>query len=285
MKNLVILFLINLGLIPSSMAGVNYENFASQIQKVEVAEQSYNIVLAFQVLERLTSETLEALKVGEVVAEVETQLNTMLKEVVTKNQVDSAKFSLLGFLSFGGTNVRNSTKFVGQNPQEVSQFPEKTRQDFADLQGKISAYINENKQELFLLQLLIAKTLELASKLDSLDLAKYASRVDAMYLAAKLIKFNGVQTISECTVTEHASYVNKVSVGLDSWLFSGGYSKTDSHEAYSETVCKVSQKSASQAFRDTPPELDLLIDALYLRFGKNYLVRAKSAVGPLNSLF
>jgi hypothetical protein len=189
----------------------------------------------------------EKLKLNEFVEELESRIEKIYQEVITKTvrkKESASAINLLGFISgYKMNSVTNITKFILENPEEVAKFESQQLSQFRELQTIVKDYISQNKASIVEMKLLILNSIIEATKVIRND--DYFSPNDLALIeeVTKDLVFVGKQSVTICERFEHAEYINSNQL-RGSYSFLGiplaGFSdsKVVTHKKYSETHCE-----------------------------------------------
>lgn len=182
------------------------------------------------------------LKVDQIAARVDSHLNEIRNEVVVSKHSDNRGLSLFfGLLPIFSYNRKwDTAKILTANPEAVAAFPAKVSSDFQKLQKNLTEYVKENELGLVYIKAFAAKTVELATRLNSNDRTKLTPLVHSIVQKAQLLTFWGAQSISHCITTNYTHRKNSenVSMLLSFRLgLTGHFKKINEQMAHTEKAC------------------------------------------------
>lgn len=242
MKKLFLIKIILLLSMQSYAKGLDLSAQQETLKTVLILEKEGHIQEALSHSANMVEQLIFDLKVDQMVVSIDSQLEEIRNEVIVSQHSRQTELRLFfGLLPiFSADKKWDTAKIITLNPEAVAGFPTKVALDFKKLQKNLKEYVKENELGIVYLKAFAAKTVELATKLDSKNRMQLSSLVHTIVQKAQLLTFEGGQSISHCITT---NYANRESSEHLSILASFKYGASDKLLAHSEKQCTYSSNS------------------------------------------
>jgi hypothetical protein len=262
-------------------AAVDLKKQNSKLSGVLALEQKQEYFEAVLTSAQASAEILNQLQVDEVVTSVESKLNEIRNEVVTKHYSNSGSFSFLfGLISGGAQKSWDSAEIITANPQEVDGFSAKISSDFRTLQSKLIQFVVSNENSLAYAKAFALKTAQLAVKLSPQDRKNLLPLIKTTIQFSQELKFFGAQSILKCVQTNYADRSSSENYNLGGLLLSFGLSKQEDQTAHTTQNCSSSvattETSESILISSKLNRLDVLIASYQKQLGLLEVVETKA---------
>jgi hypothetical protein len=243
MKTILLLLMVFLNA-NLAFSSENYKSrLENQIETLKSLENQGRYVDAILNSVSFSAHLAKDLKVDEVIKQIQSTLNEVRQEVLVQKAYSNVNvnmfYGLVNLFSFH-SNFYNVTKIITTNSEEVSQFPEKSRTAFIDLQNSLNAYVQTNELGLAYIKAFTANALKLMLKLDYQQRMSLVNPVWQALQKALNISFYGLHHTTHCITThriekkvggEASSDISKVfffipSFSADAYIEDLPYSET-----------------------------------------------------------
>lgn len=224
---------------------VHLGKYQAPLKKIVQLEQNGKLKSAFWTSLQLSQDLIRNLKLNQLTVQLHETFKEHRREVIQSKTSNSANLNLLGLIRINGHETYNVTKILTINSQELAQFERSKQKSIFKMQTLLQDYVNANHFELFYLKVALAKTVQLASRLEGQELVQARQLLQPSIRVTQGLTFTAETEFQHCVETELAAYTDSVGFSLSGLLVSGGLTSQVEHFNYTEEVCKTEVQMAS----------------------------------------
>jgi len=243
MKKIILTIILTL-LSKTIHAHVNEKTELYTAQFITKLENNKQIEAAMVSAIDASQRMLTDVKADEVVQNTTNSLIELRNEEIIKETKDGFGLELLfGLINMNAERNKTVTQVMTLNSSEVAHFPTQIAQKFNSLRKTLKEYIQENQDGITWAKAYAAKALQLSIKLAPEKQSIYLPTLKRLAQRVQFINFIGIQEINHCIITHTISKNNSKSFGLDSFILSASYKKSEKYKAHEQQECTQLQKT------------------------------------------
>ena len=243
MKKIILTITLTL-LSQTIYASINEKTELNTAQFINKLENNHQIEAAMISAIEASQRILTEVKADEVAQNTTNSIIELRNEEILKEKNEGLGLEILfGLINMNAERNKTVTQVITLNSFEVANFPAQVAQKFNSLKKSLKEYIQENQSGITWAKAYAAKALQLSIKLAPERQSIYLPTLKRLAQRVQFINFIGIQEINHCIITHTISKNNSQSFGLDSFILSASYKKSEKYKAHEQQECTKQQKT------------------------------------------
>lgn len=194
---------------------VFFNVYANQAEQIQQSEQQGRYMDALQLTLSEYTRLIATINLDQIIAEMKTDIDIIHQQVVIQKVEETLKWNTesvldvaggrLGIVEKGNSYSRHDvTKWIPGNAKEVINARRNAVANSQQLKRELQHYVLTNAVSLASIKILVAKAIQLSTKISQEDFILWFADLEKMYAMASFFEFTGQQVIATCDVHKYA---------------------------------------------------------------------------------